>query len=63
MLGKGDLCRGEGCDCEGVGSGTGMREGGECSGDRVEDRSAGSILRRDLDTRGVREREGRLGVW
>ena len=40
-----------------------MREGGECSGDRVEDRSAGSVLRRDLDTRGVREREGRLGVW
>ena len=40
-----------------------MREGGECSGDRVEDRSAGSIRRRDWDTRRVRERGGRLGVW
>ena len=40
-----------------------MREGGECSGDRVEDRSAGSIRRRDRDTRRVRERGGRLGVW
>ena len=40
-----------------------MREGGESSGDRVGDRSAGSIRRRDRDTRRVRERGGRLGVW
>ena len=39
-----------------------MREGGECSGDRVEDRSAGSIRRRDQDTRRVRERGGVGGV-
>ena len=39
-----------------------MWERGECSGDRVEDRSAGSIRRRDRDTRRVRERGGRSGA-
>ena len=33
-----------------------MWEGGESSGDNVGDRSAGSIRRRDRDTRRVRER-------
>ena len=39
-----------------------MWEGGESSGDNVGDRSAGSIRRRDRDTRRVRERGGRLGA-
>ena len=39
-----------------------MWEGGESSGDSVGDRSAGSIRRRDRDTRRVRERGGRLGA-
>ena len=38
-----------------------MWEGGESSGDRVGDRSAGSIRRRDRDTRRVRERGGGWG--
>ena len=32
-----------------------MREGGECSGDRVEGRGGGRIRRRDRDTWRVRE--------
>ena len=39
-----------------------MREGGECSGDRVEGRGGGRIRRRDRDT--CMESEGEEGaVW
>ena len=36
---------------------------GKCSGDRVGGGGVGRMRRRDLDTRRVRERRGRFGMW